>query len=247
MAKLGARAATAVLLSAVSGGALAMPAHAAAQSGLRMFEIPAQPLSTAILAYSRQSGIPVLAPVDLMQGKTAPAVRGRISPAEALDQLLDGSRLRAVSGEQGGVALTKISDARSTFGKGVANGVRLASAEASAPSAPLPGERSMSDTPAAETHDAMSPGQVAEIVVTAQKREERLIKVPISISVLGGDRLDRGTSKGVSEELNRVAGVSAIPNFHGGGTRISIRGVGAGAALYNGANPIGYYLDGVPF
>jgi outer membrane receptor protein involved in Fe transport len=182
-----------------------------------------------------------------MQGKTAPAVRGRISPTEALDQLLDGSRLRAVPGEKGGVALTKISDARSTFDKAAANGARLASAEVSAPPAALPGERRVSDTPAVGAYEAMSPSQVAEIVVTAQKREERLIKVPISISVLGGDRLDRGTSKGVSEELNRVAGVSAIPNFHGGGTRISIRGVGAGAALYNGANPIGYYLDGVPF
>jgi outer membrane receptor protein involved in Fe transport len=86
-----------------------------------------------------------------------------------------------------------------------------------------------------------------DIVVTAQKRAERVVDVPISISVIGGDQLDRSTAKGVSEVLTTIPGVSASMGAQGEGTQISIRGVGAGGPLYNGTSPIGYYLDSVPF
>src|ERR1700722_17044596 len=40
-----------------------------------------------------------------------------------------------------------------------------------------------------------------EVLVTAQKPEERLQDVPISISVLSGNALDTATSQGVLDEL----------------------------------------------
>src|SRR5687768_6549898 len=50
---------------------------------------------------------------------------------------------------------------------------------------------------------------IEEVVVTAQRREEKLREVPIAISVLGGTELDHSTVKSVSEALNRVPGVTS--------------------------------------
>ncbi len=89
--------------------------------------------------------------------------------------------------------------------------------------------------------------QLEEITVTAQKREERLKDVPISISVLGSESLDDNAVQGIAEALNAIPGV-ATSNFHlGGGTLIEIRGVNAAVPEYTGASPVAYYLDTVPF
>src|ERR1700676_1221029 len=68
--------------------------------------------------------------------------------------------------------------------------------------------------------------QLQEVIVTAQKRNERLQDVPISVSVLTGQDLDNSTLQGVSEALNAVPGVATFPDSPGGGTEIIVRGVG---------------------
>ncbi len=86
-----------------------------------------------------------------------------------------------------------------------------------------------------------------DIIVTAQKREESLNKVPISITVLSGAILDSSTTEGVSEALRAVPGVTTTQYFQGGGTNVTIRGVSASAPVLNGSGPVSYYLDTVPF
>ncbi len=93
-----------------------------------------------------------------------------------------------------------------------------------------------------------SEGTLEEIVVTAQKREERLQDVPISITVLGGEALDRSADHGVSEALTRVPSVFApVTNGgarNGGIPTIAIRGVSAAGV---GSGTTAYYMDGTPF
>lgn len=101
--------------------------------------------------------------------------------------------------------------------------------------------------PAAAQENAAGSEDGQDIVVTAQRREETLQRVPVSISVLGGATLDKTTSPGVSEALRAVPGVSTLQSYQGGGTLVTIRGVTAGQALFNGAGTVGYYLDSVPF
>lgn len=84
-----------------------------------------------------------------------------------------------------------------------------------------------------------------EIVVTAQKREQILQDVPISITVLSGEKLD-STNQSLVEELGRVPGVATV-GASLGGTFISIRGVGATGTSFAGTGTVGYYLDSVPF
>jgi hemoglobin/transferrin/lactoferrin receptor protein len=57
-------------------------------------EIEAQPLRSALARFSEQSGVKAVYPDDLLRGKQAPTIRGKLTPAKALEQLLAGSGLR---------------------------------------------------------------------------------------------------------------------------------------------------------
>lgn len=86
-----------------------------------------------------------------------------------------------------------------------------------------------------------------EIVVTAQKRTERLQNVPISVSVLNGERLDRQPLGGITDALRGVPGISVASTAQGGATQLTIRGVAAGGATLSGSSTAAYYIDAVPF
>lgn len=88
--------------------------------------------------------------------------------------------------------------------------------------------------------------QLQEVVVTAQKRKQRLLNVPISMRVVGGAQLDTSTVT-VSDVLNSLPGVTTLQSYQGGGTLVMIRGVSAGEALLNGAGTVAYYIDSMPF
>lgn len=74
---------------------LAVFPPAYAQERTYTFDVPSQPLSSALLTLGRQGSISILAPNSLVDGKTAPVVKGELSVKSALDQLLFGSGLRA--------------------------------------------------------------------------------------------------------------------------------------------------------
>jgi len=89
---------------------------------------------------------------------------------------------------------------------------------------------------------------VNDIVVTAQRRSERLQDVPISIAVMSGAKLEQaGAASGTSDILGGVAGVSVSATTQNGGTLITMRGVSAGNQNLNGASTVGFYIDALPF
>src|SRR6185369_13028426 len=59
-------------------------------------------------------------------------------------------------------------------------------------------------------NDAVGTPVLTEVIVTAQRRAERLRDVPISISVLEGAELDKATGSGITDAINRMPGVSAM-------------------------------------
>jgi len=82
-----------------------------------------------------------------------------------------------------------------------------------------------------------------DLVVTAQRgREESLFETPISVGVLSGGDLDRGSSRSAADVINQIPGVTVIEG-QPGNTQITIRGVSAMAGTTTSA----YYLDEVPF
>lgn len=119
--------------------------------------------------------------------------------------------------------------------------------------APTP-DATVAPATATENVDAQSATPVAQdsaadsgdIVVTAQRREQSILTVPIAISAIGGNTL---TTKGITNSANLAA---AVPNLQVsspyGNTQpnFSLRGISV-ANEYNSnqASPIGVYIDDV--
>ncbi|CAB3641102.1 TonB-dependent receptor [Achromobacter pestifer] len=85
----------AVALALSAALALCSPAPSWAQTHAKPadFDIPAQALGPALLALGQQANIEISFVPAVVAGRTAPALRGTLSPLDALDQLLRGSGL----------------------------------------------------------------------------------------------------------------------------------------------------------
>ncbi len=207
------------ICAAPSGAHAQATAQAPAQA-MHDFDIPAGPLSTALTRAAAQSGVPLTADAALTAGKTAPALKGRMTLREALAQLLAGSGLAA--GTEGASIVIK-----------------------AAP--PAPGGAKEAVLPVvtvragAEQESAWGPvrGYVAKRSATATKTDTPTIEVPQSISVIGRDEMDDRGVNSVTEAMRYVPGV--MSSVYGQDDRgyewFSIRGF---SNAYN-AN----YLDGL--
>lgn len=81
-----------------------------------------------------------------------------------------------------------------------------------------------------------------EIVVTAQKRSETLAEIPMSITVLSGETLERARLDSFQDLVTRVPGFSLESN-RPGVSRITLRGINTGGV----ASTVGVYVNDVPF
>ena len=86
--------------------------------------------------------------------------------------------------------------------------------------------------------------QLDEIVVTAQKREQSLQEVPISISAMTGDQFEVFDVTRADDLEFVFANVGTNRNS-GGNTGISIRGVGTDNVHLSGQQSVGTYFDDV--
>ncbi len=80
------------LATAACAWALAAPAWAAERTA--SVAVRAQPLNRALAELGRQAQIEILVSSDTIGDRRAPALRGRLTPSEALERLLAGSGLR---------------------------------------------------------------------------------------------------------------------------------------------------------
>lgn len=85
---------------------------------------------------------------------------------------------------------------------------------------------------------------VDEVVVTAQKREERLQDVPIAISVVNNELLASTNARNLAELQGAVPSVYFAGNSGGGRTYVTLRGA-TGLALNTGDEPVAVYMDDV--
>jgi outer membrane receptor protein involved in Fe transport len=82
-----------------------------------------------------------------------------------------------------------------------------------------------------------------DIVVTAQKREERLVEVPMSITVLSRETLERSGATQFRDIANAIPGLS-YQTLGAGSSQISLRGITTGNDL---SATVGIYVDDVPY
>jgi outer membrane receptor protein involved in Fe transport len=125
-------------------------------------------------------------------------------------------------------------------------GAGLAAEESDTTAAPAspPTETSQKATSARSS----PPGEVEEVTITARKREERAIDVPVAVAALSGSEVDRYYTRDLSELTTRLPGLSIAHGAGGGaGGNIVIRGVGNLAVDYGADQPVTLVLDGMSF
>ncbi len=232
-----------------------LPAAEPAQAAVRQStNIPAQSLGTALQALAKQRAFQVVYLSDAVDKLKTQGASGELTPDEALKQLLSGTGLSYRYLDETTVT---VFPANTPQAKNESSGALSGISEV-APTAPINRRVAQSSQNSESIESAQSNNsseaypeasedktKIEEIVVTAQKRTERLKDVPMSISVLQGDQLDKSTDRGVLEALTRVPGVAVTEQFPA--PTITVRGVSAAYNFYFGTSPVAYYLDSVPF
>lgn len=197
-------------------------AQSAAQGRTTTFDIPAQPLSAALTAFARQTGIKIAYPSSLTAGKSAPALRGSFTDAQALGQLLAGSGLSYRFTGEGTVTI--VGPQAAGGGNATSDGSLVL------------------DTidVQGQVEGAWRPvdGIVAQRSATGTKTDTPLLDVPASVSVVTADEAKRRGAKNLDQTLGYTPGVET--NLYGADKRydfIAIRG-------FDETN-MGIYRDGL--
>lgn len=84
------------------------------------------------------------------------------------------------------------------------------------------------------------------IIVTARKREERLVDVPAAVSALNTAEIDRFGAADINSIVQRLPQVDILTAVSGSGAVVSIRGVGSSASDSSIEQAVTFNIDGVP-
>jgi iron complex outermembrane receptor protein len=93
--------------------------------------------------------------------------------------------------------------------------------------------------------DSTDVNELEEIVVTAQKREERLVDVPVAVSAIGGEALLNAQIRGVEQLSQAVPSLTFTQSTNDLNNNVRVRGVGT--ALFNVGleSSVSFVVDGV--
>ena len=111
---------------------------------------------------------------------------------------------------------------------------------------PAAAQTTQDDPQADAARDAAEPEPGDEtrgdIIVTAQRREQTLFEVPQSISVVGGETLDRQQARSFLDYAQLVPGLN-VTQENPGESRVILRGINTGSP----GSTVGIYVDDMPF
>ncbi len=210
------------------------------------FDLPAQPLAQSLTALGSAANLNIYFDATTVDGIQAPPLKAELSPGDALARLLSGTRLHAVRVDENTFRVVTDAapkDAQSTrpattgaIAKPPARppaSVRLADAS--------PGAISESDDAADGSASSRSKA-LDEVLVTAEKRTERLQDVPVPVTSISADTLTATNQVRLQDYYTNIPGLSVTPNTQSQ-QLLSIRGISTGVS-----NPtVGITIDGAPF
>jgi iron complex outermembrane receptor protein len=99
---------------------------------------------------------------------------------------------------------------------------------------------------AAHAEESRPSTVLEEIVVTAQKRQEKLQDVPIAITVVGQEQLENQHIYSITDLARTTPALEMIQAFGGPGGGGQIRGIGTTSFTRSAEGAVGVVLDGVP-
>ena len=191
------------------------------------FNIPAQDLGTALREFARQSNQEILFSTEIVHGKRTAGVKGAMSEVAALTKLLAGSGL-VIAKSANGTTLITTPDAKEASGN---------SGPPIAPTGAGPNE-----TTTSAAIEAQRTASLEEVIVSAQKREERLQDVPVPVSVINANSLINNNEVLLRDYYSSVPGLSMTTTTQSSQI-LALRGI-----VSNPGNPtVGITVDDVPF
>ena len=211
------------LLVGTSMISIAQPTSAAAavqaSQAVRFYDIPAQPLGTALSTYAEMSGVDLVANPASVKGKRSRAIKGNFSPEDALSEILRGTSL----------------DYRMSSNGSVIVGATMGYVPASVPPGSVDGvELAQNDPqPVPQQDQAIAPQAAAEpqsIVVTgirASLQQSRDIKKNATgvVDAISAEQIGKFPDTNLAELLQRIPGVT-IERRNGEGNYVTVRGFG---------------------
>jgi iron complex outermembrane receptor protein len=100
--------------------------------------------------------------------------------------------------------------------------------------------------PAADQAQTQDSSGVEDIIVTAQRREQRLQDVPLAVTAIAGDTLVTNRVRNVTDLTGLAPGLVSRANAGGNGSpQFTMRGIQASASAASQDRQIGLYIDGV--
>ena len=197
----------------------------------------AQSVADALTSLSEQTGVPVVFPYDLVRDRKAHPVNGHYTLPEALIALLQDTGLSGGLSDKGVLTVSLVKPAASESGETLVtnddqnqntNNTRLARpAGIAAFFASLAAAFSASAQEAADSTSDQT--KLEQVIVTAQKHEERQQDVPIAMTVLNPEELAQNGQARLVDYFATVPGLNVNPNaFLSGTTYLTIRGLSAG-------------------
>lgn len=207
-----------------AAAALLMPATVAmAQADARhSFSIPAQGAAEALRDFALQSDVEIMFPPELVEGVRTNTVSGDLPAESAINRMLRGTGLtyRPVGGGAYVVEEGEVPpDPFASLGPSAANAAEL---------------------------DVARRAGIEEVIVTGQKRAERLQEVPIAISAFSMDDLTHSQIAGGPDLITQVPNMTfSKTNFTG--YNIQIRGIGTQAISATTDPAVAVGFNNTPF
>ncbi len=198
------------------------------------FDIRAGDLKAALESYVKQTGRQLIYQSADVKGRHTGGVHGAMSAEQALAALLAGTGLQVNRDASGAIAI---------FPAEVATGgaSTTTAGVAAAPSTIL-SDRS-AGAPVIQVAPAEQTQTFDEIIVTARKKSESIIGIPISITAFSADSLKELNIKSFTDYATKVPSLSfAYGNGTTGiaqGRTVAIRGI-------TGPGTTGFYIDDTP-
>jgi outer membrane receptor protein involved in Fe transport len=222
-------------------------------------DIPAQNLNDALQAFALASQHKLLYSSALVDGKRSPALKGQFTAEQAVKSLLSGTHLdyevtsdglvlireeasptgAASAVHSGGDRDLPRSSGSDQEGRKSSSGtIRLAQVD--------PGKNasfaSVGEAGSAQDNSRSSTAGLDEIIVTAQKRSERLQDVPVPVTVLDAQALLDNNITSIRDYYSKVPGLNFAAESNGA-TLVTIRGIRTGEG---GTPTIGVVFDDIP-
>lgn len=196
----------------------AIAGSAQAQEEKYQFDIPAEALGQALTDFSQTSSKPVFLSEQVVRGRTTNGIHGQYTAQQALDLLLAGTDLKVVTNASGVLMVQP-------------KNVQSASNEEAA-------EPSPSDAPA-------QADSLESVVVTANKRAERLQDVPSAVTAVTAGDLQNLQITDTTSLLDAVPSLSFQQGTNPQNASLRIRGIGTSLFGVGTTSDVVTIIDGV--